>query len=156
MVDTAELRAGLAEARPYLLSHHPVGERDRCYSPALRGREVHLCARCTGIYPGIVAGLVAFGYGPAPATSFWLVTLLPFGALLEWAVTTFTTRRGYNVVRTGTGLALGFAYGLGLGRSFVGGDLAVLAVGVGYGVAAVGLLTVAPWDRRSGQGISGT
>lgn len=144
MVDTAELRAGLARARPYLLSHHPVGERDRCYSLALRGREVHFCARCTGIYPGIVAGLVAFGTDPVRDAALPLVALLPMGALLEWTVTTATPHRGSNVVRTGTGLALGFAYGLGLGRLFGSGDLAVLAIGVGYGLAAVGLLAVAP------------
>ena len=59
MVDAEEFREGVAETRRYLLSHHEPEEFDRCYAPSVRGRRVHLCARCCGVYPGIAAGLLA-------------------------------------------------------------------------------------------------
>ena len=139
MVDAGEFREGVAETRRYLLSHHEPEEFDRCYAPAVRGRRVRLCARCSGVYPGIAAGLLAVAVGPPALTRVGLVALLPLAALVEWSVTAFTAREGTNVGRTATGALLGYGYGLGL-RLLVGGDLRVLAVGAVYGLAALGLL----------------
>ncbi|MFB6138661.1 MAG: DUF2085 domain-containing protein [Halobacteriaceae archaeon] len=151
-----DLRAGLAEGwratRPYLLSHHVPADHDRCYALAVGDRRVRLCARCAGIYPGIVAGIVAFALGAphtlaalgAPAApdavALALVAVLPAPALLDWTATAFTDRAGLNPVRTATGALLGAGYGLGLGRLFVAGDVRVLAVGLAYGLLAVALL----------------
>lgn len=143
-VDRAELREGLAETRRYLFSHHVPEERYRCYAPVVFGRRVHLCARCSGVYPGIVAGLLAPLVAPAPFTTLLVAAVLPLPALVDWALTSLTGRRGYNAVRTATGALLGYGYGLGL-RHLLAGDWTVLIVGVGYAVAA-GLLVVA--DRR--------
>jgi uncharacterized membrane protein len=143
-VDRAELWVGLAETRRYLLSHHVPGERYRCYAPVVFGRRVHLCARCSGVYPGIVAGLFALLVAPAVPATLLLIAVLPLPALVDWALTSLTGRRGYNAVRTATGLLLGYGYGLGL-RHLLAGDWTVLVVGVGY-AAAAGLLVAA--DRR--------
>lgn len=140
MVDWQAVRAGLAETRRYLLSHHEPAEHYRCYAPVVFGRRVRLCARCSGVYPGILAGLLAVLVGPAALSRFAVVAVLPLPALLEWAATAFTDRRGWNGVRTATGALLGYGYAIGLGRLFLAGDLRVLAVGVGYGLAAAGLL----------------
>lgn len=148
MIDRAEFVAGLAASREYLLSHHLPGERYRCYSPRIFGHDVHLCARCSGIYPGIVGGVVAALLAPlAPATSLWVVATFPVAALVDWAATTFTDRRGTNHVRTATGAMLGYAYGIGLVELFLRGELAVFAIGVGYGIIAVLLLAAVGWSR---------
>ncbi len=60
----SEVRAGLAETRRYLLSHHKPEEWNRCHAVGIPGRKrpLRLCARCSGIYPGIALG-VAYGMG---------------------------------------------------------------------------------------------
>lgn len=139
-----ELRKGISRMTPFLLSHHPRSERNRCHRVALRGREVHLCARCSGIYPGILAGFLF----PIHPTPLWLVVVLPFPALVDWATTTFRRYHGSNAVRTVTGLSLGYAYGLGLTAVFGDGTVAVVLVGIGYGSIAVALLSLERTARR--------
>jgi uncharacterized membrane protein len=151
MVDWSEFRAGLAETRGYLLAHHEPDEWDRCHQPTVLGRRVRLCARCSGVYPGIAAGLLTYVLGPPALASFAVVATLPLPALVDWTVTSFTSRRGYNVVRTATGLLLGYSYGLGLGSVF--GDLnpRVILVGIGYAVVAAALLYYHRTGRFDGQ-----
>lgn len=132
----AEIRSGVAETRTYVLSHHHPAEYYRCYAPAVFGRRIHLCARCSGIYPGIVAGLAAYFFGPAELGSIVLVALLPLPALVDWALTTATDRRGYNVVRTITGALLGYGYGLGLAHVLLESSVRVLVVGLCYALLA--------------------
>lgn len=141
-----ELAAGIRRTAPFLLSHHDADEYDRCYALRLRGRIVRLCARCTGIYPGIAAGLgvAALGEWTVPLT---LVAVLPAFALVDWAVTAFSAADGANPVRTATGALLGFGYALGAVRLFRDPPAPrVLAVGVAYALVAATLLTV---ERRA-------
>ena len=147
MIDWGEVRSALAATRPYVLSHHEPAEWDRCYAPAFGGRRVRVCARCLGIYPGIVAGLLATLAGASAPTGLAVVALLPLPALVDWAVTAFTPRRGSNPVRTATGLALGYAYGVGLETLVTTGDPRVLAVGAAYALIAGLLVSV----RRARQ-----
>lgn len=142
MVEWDEVRAALAATGPYLLSHHEPHEHHRCYAPSVGGRRVRLCARCLGVYPGIAVGLLAaLAAWPLP-TGLVAVAALPLPALVDWAATAFTDRRGRNPVRTATGAALGYAYGVGLVALFVDGDLRVLGVGAAYGLTAAVLLAV--------------
>jgi len=147
MVDRAELSAALAETRRYLLSHHEPEASHRCHAPVVFGRRVRLCARCSGIYPGIVVGLAAFLLGPARLSGLGVVAALALPALIDWTATAFTARRGSNRVRTATGAALGYGYGAGLGRLLLAGDRRVLAVGAAYGAVTAALLAV---HRRAG------
>lgn len=140
MVDWGEFRAGVTETRRYLLSHHEPEEWYRCHCPEVRGRRVRICARCSGIYPGIAAGLLGYLFGPPLLASMAVVAAFPLPALVDWALTSFTDRRGYNAVRTATGALLGYAYGLGLALLLGEWNLAVVGVGVAYGVAAAVLL----------------
>lgn len=140
-VDWTELRVGLARARPFLLSHHRPANYDRCYSPAVRGRTIRLCARCSGIYPGILAGLWAFVGAPSPVRDVVLVVVFPLPALLDWSTSALTDREGSNPGRTATGFLLGYGYGLGLAHLFLAGTVLVVLVGVGYGIVAVLLLS---------------
>lgn len=145
-VGREEFRKGLARTWPYLLSHHLPSERHRCYSPELFGRRIHVCARCLGIYPGILVALVAvlFTIGPAHSSTTAMVVVLafPLPALVDWTATTFTRRRGYNTVRTATGFLLGYGYGIGLTRLFFAFDLRVIAAGIAYGATAGALVYV--------------
>lgn len=149
----AELRSGLRAAQPYLLSHHEPHEWDRCYAPVLFGRRVRVCARCLGIYPGIVVGLLATAYAPPAATGLELLLVLPPFALLDWALTTFTRRSGWNAVRTTTGALLGYAYGIGLATFATTLDPRVPLIGAGYALLAASLLVV--WVRSRDEAEAG-
>lgn len=144
-----ELRRGLQATAPYLLSHHVEGDLDRCHRVAVGGREVHLCARCSGIWPGIAvaAGAVLAGVVPATAPSTLVaVAVLPLFALVDWVRTAGPGDRGSNPVRTSTGFLLGVAAGLGYAALFAGTVAAlevaagVVGIGVAYAVAAAVLL----------------
>jgi uncharacterized membrane protein len=139
-----QLRKGIADTVPFLLSHHTPSRRDRCHRVVLFGRAVHLCSRCSGIYPGILAGLLF----PLQPTSLRLIAVLPLPALVEWSITSSRSRRGSNAVRTATGLLLGYGYGLGVIRILVGRDPSVVAVGAAYGFVAAALL----YGRRRSRG----
>lgn len=146
MVDWAELRAGLAETRRYLLSHHEPADDDRTYAVTVGGRQERLCARCTGVYPGILVGLLAGVLAAGPLASTALLLVVPLPALVDWTVTRFTPRSGNNLVRTATGLLLGYGYGLGFVTLLLRGDLRVLAIGAGYGGIAAALLWIRDRD----------
>ncbi|WP_096391647.1 DUF2085 domain-containing protein [Halopenitus persicus] len=140
-----ELRAGLAETRRYLLSHHEPAEYDRCHRLRVGSRTIHLCARCSGVYPGIVVGSVLGIGGWLPGSlGLAAIAVLPLAALVDWSLTAGRPDAGSNRVRTATGLLLGIAYGLGLHRLLLGDDRRVLLIGVGY--AAV--VAVALWFHR--------
>lgn len=138
------LEEGFEATRPYLLSHHEPHEYDRCYTVSRR-RNVRLCARCVGIYPGIVAGLVVAWVGVLPIAPLIVVGLFPLPGLIDWTVTATRSVRGRNSVRTLSGGALGFGYGVGLIEILVGHDLRVIAIGALYALVA-GLL-LATVDR---------
>jgi uncharacterized membrane protein len=142
----SEVRSGLTETRQYLLSHHEPEEWNRCYAVGIPGRKrpLRLCARCSGIYPGIALGVALVAVGALPVVPL-LVAVLPAFALLDWTRSQFTARQGHNAVRTVTGLALGFGYGMGL-LGVLRGDarVAIILVGAGYAsLAAMGL-----WAER--------
>lgn len=99
-----------------------------------------LCARCSGVYPGIIAGVALVGTGTAPTAWPWLVAAGPAPALVDWAVTTGTDRRGSNRVRTATGALLGTGYGVGVAWVLTGGPLWPFGVAAGYGGVAAVLL----------------
>ncbi|SDQ41453.1 DUF2085 domain-containing protein [Natronobacterium texcoconense] len=135
-VDRSEIRDGLAATWPFLLSHHLPSEWYRCYSPHVFGRQVHICARCLGVYPGIAVGLATYFVAFPSTASVVLTAVLPLPALVDWTLTTFTDRRGYNVVRTVTGGLLGFAYGIGLLAVLLEFDLRIIVVGIAYAIIA--------------------
>ncbi|MFB6233063.1 MAG: DUF2085 domain-containing protein [Haloarculaceae archaeon] len=143
----SEFARAIAETRQYLLSHHEPHEYHRCYTIRTDSRTVRLCARCSGIYPGLGIGLLAYGHGAGAGIPLVLVALLPLCALADWTVTAFTGLNGYNSVRTLTGSLLGVAWGLGLARLVLSGDLVVVPVGLAYGSLAALLL----WIRERGS-----
>ena len=148
-IDVAELKRGLSSSQQYLLSHHESHEWYRCYAIPVFGRTVRICARCLGVYLGIAAGILTYGLLPAWVPTLVVVAVLPLPALVDWYLTTFFDRRGYNGVRTLTGGLLGYAYGLGLLVLVVGFDWRVVVVGLAYGIAAAILLGHKPHPEPS-------
>lgn len=132
----SEIQSALGESRRYLLSHHEPSDYDRCHTVQIRRRSVHLCARCSGIYPGIAVGIGLFVTDLFAAIQLGLVALLPLPALVDWSVTQFLQSDGSNTVRTLTGGLLGIGYGLGLGTLLVERDATVVLIGLVYGLAA--------------------
>lgn len=99
--------------RPAWLSHHGPEERHRCY---LWGR-VHVCARCLGLYPVLlaaVAGQFAAGAPLDHPVDLWLGVGLLLPALADWAAGRLLQRPGSNAWRTATGALLGLALGRSL------------------------------------------
>ena len=145
MALASEFKRALAETAPYLLAHHEQSERYRCYAPVVFGRRVHVCARCSGVYPGIISGFAVAMLAPGHFTTLAVVASLPAPALVDWVVTSIGDRQGINSVRTVTGALLGYAYGVGLVRLLFGGDPLVLAIGFGYAVLTGAALA---YERR--------
>lgn len=75
-----------------------------------------------------------------PLTWPWLVACGPAPALVDWALTTFTDRRGSNAVRTASGFLLGAGYGVAVPWVLTERPLWLLWVAVGYGGVAAALL----------------
>jgi len=144
----AEMRTALAETRRYLLSHHEPSDYHRCHRLDIGGRPVHLCARCSGVYPGIAVGVGLFLTEVLASLQLVLVALLPLPALVDWSVTHFRPPEGSNAVRTATGGLLGVGYGLGLGHLLVAREPVVLGVGLGYGLLAAVALA---WYHRTDE-----
>lgn len=88
------------------------GIPDRCFF--LWGVPMPICARCTAIYIGLFAGLLAFAAMP------WLpeepLRMVMYAAVLPLAVDGITQllhlRMSNNTLRFGTGLVAGLAFGL--------------------------------------------
>ena len=133
MLDKTEIKKGFLDTRKYILSHHEPHEYYRCYKIRILGKPVQLCARCTGIYPGIVLGVLAGYWTIFGDSALSVVALFPLFALIDWFATTFSERRGKNSIRTFTGSLLGCAYGLGL-TLLIRGEIIVVAIGVCYAV----------------------
>jgi uncharacterized membrane protein len=151
-VDYSGLRAALAETRRHLLAHHEPHRYHRCYALRIRGRTVRLCARCSGVYPGIAAGLALFLAGVFGSLHLLVVALSPLPALADWLVTHVRETEGYNPVRTATGFLLGTGYGVGVGSLALDGELVVLGVGIGYALLA-GAAIALEGDVYAGLGV---
>ncbi|MFB6116718.1 MAG: DUF2085 domain-containing protein [Candidatus Nanosalina sp.] len=139
MATSEELRKGLKRTSRYVLSHHRPEDFNRCYHLSFLNYSFHLCARCSGIFPGIFTGLV-FGFWLNLQVSLPLITVSGIPTLIEKYFTGVKEYEGFNSVRSLTGFALGFGYIQGI-LFFLDnpGNVFLYAVAVFYLVSA-GLL----------------
>lgn len=130
--------AGLRETRRYVLSHHEPHDWNRCHTVNLprTDRTLRICARCSGIYPGVVVGIIAAVTGALPV-SLPVVAVLPAFTVGERVLEARTDYRGSNRLRTVTGLLLGIGYGMGV-VALTGPDTRVTVLVVGAAYAMVG------------------
>jgi uncharacterized membrane protein len=94
---------------PFWLSHHWPGELHRAY----RLGRVHVCARCLGTYPTLVAALAWQIAIRAPLQSAfdWPAAALCAPATVDWLAGRWNPRSGGNPWRTVTGVLLGLSLG---------------------------------------------
>ncbi|MFB6284234.1 MAG: DUF2085 domain-containing protein [Halobacteria archaeon] len=133
-----EFKKGMRRTGRYVLSHHLPDQYHKCYSIRILGKRLHICARCTGVYIGILsAAFVSFFTQLIQANPYLFVVVFPVFALMDWSLTSFTGWRGRNLIRTVTGIFLGFGYISGLVLLFTTQDWPVsLASAVMYGCVA--------------------
>lgn len=131
-LDQEEVIKGVKRTLPYILSHHTPKGWYRCYSLEILTYNVHICSRCIGIYLGIFAGVSTFFLTTISIHQPIIIALLPLPAFLDWVITTFTDRTGFNIVRSGTGFLLGFGYGSGLCILAFEWNFLILLIGIAY------------------------
>ncbi len=97
-----------------LLSHHRPEKLHRAIRISFRGRNVYLCARCTGIYSGILCVFVTYFLGfDFPVWLYLpLLSVLPMPAAVDWVTQSCKLRESRNAIRTCTGYLLGISEGL--------------------------------------------
>lgn len=88
------------------------GRVERCFD--LFGAPMPICARCTGIYLGLLAGLLAFPLIPRlrerMMRTIALVAVVPLG--LDGVTQLLGLRESVNPLRVATGVIAGLAFGL--------------------------------------------
>lgn len=92
-----------------LLSHHPPEKLHRTIRVGFGGRNVYLCARCTGRYLSLIGVFVAYFLGLRFPLWLYLplVSILPMPAAVDWLTQSGKLRESRNSLRLGTGLLLG-------------------------------------------------
>lgn len=148
MATSEELRKGLKRTSRYVLSHHRPEDFNRCYHLSFLNHSFHLCARCSGIFPGIFTGL---------ALAFWLnfqislplIALSGIPTLIEKYFTGVKKYEGFNSLRTLTGFILGFGYVQAILLFLENpGNIFLYAMAVFY-LAAAAILLKADGDKIS-------
>lgn len=97
-----------------LLSHHRPEKLHRTIHVSFRGRDVYLCARCTGKYLGILSVFVAWFLSLDFPTGLYLplFSSLPVPSTLDWITQGCKLRESRNTIRVCTGFLLGISEGL--------------------------------------------
>ena len=132
-----------------LLSHHPPSLYGHCLRVSFRGRSLYFCGRCTGIYGGLVLGilfLLLFQVNLNPPW-FWFLfsVILGFTTVADWMSQRLTPRKTTNHIRAITGFGSGF----GLAIIFLLGDLFFMLVALAIMSGSVGIVGFIENRRRS-------
>ena len=114
-----------------LLAHHRADELHRTIRLQLGHRILHLCARGTGRYSGLVAAFIMNFFLEIP---IWLYPVsfvfFPLPSTIDWATQKIGLRESSNSIRVSTGLLIGVSQGL-LIISFLKGLKQTTQFGVG-------------------------
>ncbi len=111
-----------------LLSHHGPSRLHRTFHLRVVGKDVYLCARCTGIFLGFITAFFLFS-ALSSATAFVLMALFPLPTAADWVTQTLGLRESKNWIRVGTGYLLGVAWGFFL-SFLIGGNLKIFLYGL--------------------------
>jgi len=96
-----------------LLSHHKPEKLHRTIHVNFRGKNVYLCARCTGKYSGILSVFVAWFLGFNFPTWLYLslFSILPVPSIVDWVTQSCKLRESRNTIRVCTGYLFGISEG---------------------------------------------
>jgi len=98
-----------------IIEHHPPWLRSRCLKLNIGGRQIYLCARCTGTLIGyIFTKLIQIAF-----PSILIAAALGLPALLDWSTQKLGFRESSNLIRILTGLLLGSGIALSLNFNFI-------------------------------------
>ncbi len=110
------------------LSHHPREQYGHCVRILVGRHAVYLCGRCTGIYSGLILGILAFfvfGIIPEPSWLwFGIAVIIGMATVVDWMTQRLTPRKTTVRVRFVTGIMSG----VGLAIIFVLGNLFYLLI----------------------------
>lgn len=139
-----ELKKGILETSKYILSHHKKEDYHKCYLFKIKNRRIAVCARCLGVYVGIIMGAILFSSQIFNKNLYYLsIGIFPMFALVDWSVSTFTKYKSNNFFRMSSGFFLGIAYIFGLIlllRTPL--DYFIIAIGLFYLITALLLLSI--------------
>jgi uncharacterized membrane protein len=98
----------------FLLSHHRPEKLHRTIHICIKGKHLYLCARCTGIWTGMISIFLAslFGLDLPVWLYILLLAILPAPAMVDWTTQSCKIRESKNLIRVGTGFLLGIGWGL--------------------------------------------
>ena len=97
----------------FLLSHHSPEKLNRTIHISIKGRHLYLCARCTGVWTGMMSIFLAFFSVDLPAWLYvLLLAVLPAPATVDWITQSCKLRESRNAIRIGSGFLLGVSWGL--------------------------------------------
>ena len=98
-----------------ILSHHSFARLSHTFRISIGTRNVYICARCTGITIGMIAGLA---YVNVIAEWFFqypvLIFVFTMPAMIDWLVQVFKVSESTNSRRLMTGALVGQTYLVGL------------------------------------------
>lgn len=103
-----------------LLSHHRAGEHHHCYRLGKGPQGIHLCARCLGLYPVLLAtiGFESVLWRFESEYRWLLAFSLVTPAVIDWSRSMLFGARGSNPWRTATGALAGVGLGVAFGDYF--------------------------------------
>jgi len=97
-----------------LLSHHMPEKLHRTVHLNIKGKNIYLCARCTGDYSGTLIILLAWFLGfEFPIWLYLpLIAILPLSPVVDWVTQSCKIRESKNLIRVSSGFLLGISKGL--------------------------------------------
>jgi uncharacterized membrane protein len=103
----------------YLISHHSEEYYNRTIRIRIRGKNLHICARCTGITSSfLISAIVVFflriflGFFINPYIALIISVILLIPTMVDWATQKLEFRESTNKIRIGLGILLGIGFTL--------------------------------------------
>lgn len=95
-----------------LLAHHEPDKFYKTFEVSFFYKKIRLCARCTGIYSGIIFTILYFLLSLHISHSIALIIIyvFPIPAILDWGIEKYNLWKGNNTTRLVSGFLLGICY----------------------------------------------
>lgn len=142
-------RREIEETGHMLMSHHPPSLYGHCLRVSLRGHSAYFCGRCTGIYGGLVLGILVLSVTNVrlvPSWAWFFAALaVGFATVIDWTTQRLTPRK----TTVNTRALTGFMSGLSLAVVFFLADILYMLVTLGVMLGTFGLVGILENRMRS-------